>query len=416
MNNLLFKRTRAYLDWASAAPVARVAMHEFAATAGTYGNPSSPHAEGVAAQAKLEEARLAIARLAEVKRDGVIFTSGATEANTLAIAGHVARLRADGIAAANIHILYLPSAHASIVETIASLSRQGVAVESLTLAGRALDLDDLVRKLRPTTRLVTLDGVCGETGMRYPTRAVRTALDSYTRSQSIGRSDSVTPGATTLHFQRILLHVDASQVPFAAPFDLTRLSADLVTLDAQKVGGVRGIGALCVRSYVRLAPILAGGGQEHGLRPGTEPVALAAAFAAALSDAAAGSARFAERALEMRRHLVSALLEGQRIPGLHVNEGKDQAPHILNLSLVGRDTDYLVMLLDRAGFAVSTKSACESNSARGSRAVRALTGDSDRAASTLRVSWGSATSQLDLDRFAAALIDAVAFLDTHALA
>jgi cysteine desulfurase len=399
----LFGKKRIYLDWAAAAPVSPAAARAFGRALCAYGNPSSPHAEGVAAQKELEEARVVIAKLMEVKRDGVVFTSGATEANNLALSGHVARLRADGVAAQDMHILYLPSAHASVVETLTSLARSGVSTEALTLSNGTLDLADLEQKLRPTTRLVVLDAVCGETGMRYPTRAVRNLLDSARQ-----RAEAASA--------RILLHVDASQLPLAAPFDLTRLAADSVTLDAQKVGGIRGVGALCMRSHVRLAPVLAGGGQEHGLRPGTEPVALAAAFAAALAEASKGSSAFTARAQRMRERLLARLQEGSLIPGLLVNEGKEQVPHILNLSLLGRDTDYLVMLLDRAGFSVATKSACESESASGSRAVLALIGDQARAKATLRISWGPTTHERDLDCLADALSTAVAFLDANSLA
>lgn len=395
----IFGTSRTYLDWAAAAPVSASAHLAFERALRAYGNPSSPHQEGVAARAALDAARMSIARLAEVKADGVVFTSGATEANNLVLRGYIARLCEQGIDPRDIHILYLPGAHASVTGTLASLARSGVDTEALTFADGALNLADLSRKLRPQTRLVVLDGACGETGIRYPTRLVRNALDAFSRK---------TGG------ERILLHVDASQLPLAAPFDLTRLGADTVALDAQKVGGIRGVGALCLRGHVRLAPVMTGGGQEHGLRPGTEPVALAAGFAEALHETSLGSAAFAKEAARMRDELIGQLIA--TVPGLVVNQAKDakeQLPHILNLSLLGRDTDYLVMLLDTAGFAVSTKSACESDSADGSRAVLALTQDPARAASTLRVSWGPATRLRDLRRLAIALASAISFLDEN---
>jgi cysteine desulfurase len=394
----LFSGTRrTYLDWAAAAPVSNAAQEAFARAVKLCGNPSSPYHEGVQALQALEEARTTLARILEVKGDGVIFTSGATEANNIALRGLVMRLRERGIAASDIHILYLPSAHASVVETLSALAKYGIAVEALSLKGGALDINDLSQKLRPTTRLVALDGVCGETGIKHPTRNVRNALDTFAQKNNIGR---------------ILLHVDASQMPLAYPFDLTRLSADLVTLDASKVGGVRGVGVLAMRGQVELSGVMTGGGQEYGLRPGTEPVALASAFAAALTDVGDSRESFVARATRMREKLVAELTT--RIPNLIMNEaqkGKEQAPHILNVSLLGRDTDYLVMLLDSAGFAVSTKSACESDSAAGSRAVLALTSDTARAESTLRISWGPSTLQADLSHFADALVIAVAFLD-----
>jgi cysteine desulfurase len=206
------------------------------------------------------------------------------------------------------------------------------------------------------------------------------------------------------------LHADASQAPLFLPFDLTRLSADTVALDAQKAGGVRGIGVLLKRDRVKLAAVTHGGGQEGGLRPGTEPVALAAAFAAALTASVAGQERFREQAGKARQELIASVREA--IPDALVNEGCENAPHIVNFSFPGRDTDYLVMLLDRAGFAVSTKSACEADSDEGSRAVLALTHDEARARSTLRLSWGPATAARDLRRAVPALVNAIRFIDS----
>jgi cysteine desulfurase len=189
---------------------------------------------------------------------------------------------------------------------------------------------------------------------------------------------------------------------------LTRLGADTLTLDAQKVGGVRGSGVLIAPRQVEIISLLRGGGQERGLRPGTESPALALAFAAALEDI--DVPMFVARAQRMREQLLSILMH--TIPNVVLNEGKDQVAHIVNLSFLGRDTDYLVALLSEAGFSVSTKSACATNE-EGSRAVLALTGDPEQAASTLRISWGPETREGDLIRFAHALISSVRFMDTN---
>jgi cysteine desulfurase len=265
------------------------------------------------------------------------------------------------------------------------LESEGAAVEQLEVRA--------VRdQLRPETMLVSMDAVNSETGERFDTLAMRRALDAYR------------PG--------ILLHVDASQAPFTLSCKLAHRGADLLTLDAQKIGGVRGIGALLVRSSIPLAPLMQGGGQEEGRRPGTAAPALASAFAAAFAEAQRSLDACTVRSSAVR----SAFLERcAGIPRLAVNEGSENVPHILNLSLVGRDTDYLVALLDQKGFAVSTKSACESDSSEGSRAVLALTGDPERAQSTLRISWGPTTNERELIRFADALARAVRFLDENAI-
>jgi hypothetical protein len=151
------------------------------------------------------------------------------------------------------------------------------------------------------------------------------------------------------------------------------------------------------------------GGQERGLRPGTESPELAKGFAAALTATTLRRESFRATALRNREVLMGVIREA--IPEVMAHEGERQAPHILNLSFPGRDTDYLVALLDEAGFAVSTRSACETDSGEGSRAVFALTGDREEARTTLRVSWGEEVGARDLRRFAKALERAVAFID-----
>ncbi len=372
-------KKRVYLDWAAAAMVSQEAQEAFLRALPHFGNPGALHAEAVAAKALLEEARTTIARLAEVKTDGVIFTSGATEANALALLGLV---RAHGASGA--HVLYDASQHASVVGTLRMLEAEGALLEEI-------DFTKIEKQIRPETVLVTVDVVNSETGAITNTREVRRALDR------------ARPG--------ILLHVDASQAPYTQNFALSHLGADLVTLDAQKVGGVRGIGTLLIRQGIALAPLMGGGGQERGRRPGTENPALAQAFATALLHATQAREAFTIRAASMRTALVAHL---RSLPTCEINEGEENVPHIVNLSLRGRDTDYAVLLLDKEGFAVSTKSACETDE-EGSRVVRALTGDEARATSTLRISWGPTTTEREIESFKDALTRTVRFLDENAI-
>lgn len=380
---------RSYLDWAAAAPVTPAVMRSYRRALTYFGNPSSPHSEGRDARALLEDARVRIARLASVKADAVLFTSGATEANALALLGLV---RASAVEKP--HVLYLPSAHASTRGAMEMLKREGVDVEPLTVSDAAINLEHLRRQVREKTVLVALEAVCGETGTRFDTRGVWRTLESL-------RLPS-----------RPKIHVDASQLPLVESFELTRLGADTLSLDAQKVGAVRGIGVLIAPRHIPLAPVLEGGGQERGVRPGTESPALAQAFALALEEAHEGAAAFSLRAAGMRTRLLAQLEEG--IEGVERNGGKAQAPHILNISLMKRDTDYLATLLDEAGFAVSTRSACATDS-DGSVAVLALHGDRNRASATLRISWGPSTEERALTRCATALVRAVRFLDKNAI-
>lgn len=372
------------------------------AAAGVAANPSSPHEEGRRAKAMLEDARTTIARLVEVQTDDVIFTSGATESNALAILGHVRALRTAG--RKEEHVLYMPSSHASVVENMQMLAEEGVAVETLPIRDYRVDTDVLARMLRKETVLISMDAVCGETGVVWNTREVAEVLrrGKVRLSQLLGKSDFPTFAP--------VLHVDASQAPLTEKITRDHYGADLLTFDASKAGDVRGIGALVAHRTIPLSPLYRGGGQERGARPGSQAPELAQGFAAALRAAAHGRKAFRESAVGIRTKLKQDITDA--IPNVHIVEGRSQAPHILNISLPGRDTDYLVALLDEAGFAVSTRSACETDSEEGSRAVLSLTGDAERARSTLRISWGPTVQPQALTRFAKALVKAVRFIDS----
>lgn len=359
--------------------------------AGVLGNPSSPHEEGRDAKELLEDARTAVARVLEVKSDDVIFTSGATEANALAILGVARAAKEKGIIP---HVLYAPTAHASLVQNAQALTKEGCVVEALPLKAGLVDVEALSPMLRPETILVAMDAVCGETGTVWNTREVAKVLQKH-RAYA---------GAAPW------LSVDASQAVYTEKFTRAHFEADLLVLDGGKLG-VRGVGCIVVPRTIPVEPLYLGGGQERGLRAGTENVELVEDFADLLAAAMGAHESFRAHAEEARAALMEHL---ETIPNLHIYEAKEQAPNIVSLSLPGRDTDYLVALLDEAGYAVATRSACETDSEEGSRAILALTGDQERAKSTLRVSWGPRISTRELTAFARALADAVHFVDTTA--
>lgn len=385
------KRMRVYLDWAAAAPVTKSALRAFVSATKSFANPQSPHEEGRAARTLLEDARTRIARLTGAKASAVVFTGGATESNTLAILGLIRARIASGILPSDMHVLYLPSAHASTREAVAACARMGVRTEGIPLMDGQIDIPALSTRVTAQTVLVALDAVCGETGTRF---AVREA------AQVIARINPST-----------LVHVDASQLPLVEAPLRTRLGAHLLTLDAQKVGGVRGIGVLIVPDTITLMPESAGGGQERGMRPGTPAPALAQAFAVALETCEKERTKFAVRAHTMRTTLITNI---QTFAPDAVVNGDTTVPHILNVSFLGRDTEFLAMRLNTLGYAVSTRSACATDAPH-SIAVKALRGNTERATSTLRISWGPSTKERDLQAFTRTLKQALTFIDAHTL-
>lgn len=383
-------RKRIYLDYAAAMPVSPNALRAFETASRFSGNPSSAHEEGRNARVLLEDARKRIAALLGAKAENVYFVSGATEGNNLAVRGMVAAAQKRGVVEP--HVLIEEGAHASLTALAEALTREGANVEWLSVKGGALSTRELKEKVRPCTVLVAVQAVCGETGSRHDTRDMQTILKKEA------------PHAK--------LHVDASQLPLAESADMTRLGADILVLDAQKVGGVRGVGILAVQKGIELAPLLSGGSQERGLRPGTPSPALARAFVIALEEARANAHEFTEKATRLRTDFIKTLKA--QVPQTVVHGGIKTVPHIMSFSLPGLDTDYLQALLDKEGVAVSTKSACETDSP-GSRAVLAQTGSEEESRSTLRVSFGPMTTEHELQVAGKKLVDAVRFLEHNAI-
>jgi cysteine desulfurase len=388
----MFWNSRTYLDVAAACPVTPSAKRAFMRGMRLYGNPGGMHQEAREGRTLLEESRAVIAKLTGVKSEFVTFTSGATEANTLAIEGVVGAFLKKGRALESLHLLYHPGAHASVVQVMERLQTKGVRAETIALKDGAPDLLKLQEQITKDTVLISLEAVSPETGRRIDTRSVAQLLSSLETST--------------------LLHVDASQLPLVESVDRTRLGAHLLTLDAQKIGGVRGIGALGRGSGIPLVGVTLGGGQERGLRPGTEAPALAYSFAAALLDAGKGREKFVTASNKARTLLIQQICK--EFPDAVVHGGKMSAPHILCLSFPGRDTDYLVTLLDQEGFAVSTRSSCEADSEAVARMVFAETNDQVLASSTLRISWSPMTNLNALKCFAKTLTRTVRFLDQNA--
>ena len=225
----------------------------------------------------LEGARTRIARLLEVQADDIIFTSGATEANALAILG---------LLKGGDHALYLPSAHASVVENMKLVAERGVAIEPLPIKDYRVDVGALAKLVRPETKLVSMDAVCGETGVTWNTREVKQVIGS-----------------------KVMLHVDASQAPLTEKLTRAHFDADMLTLDMSKVSVERGMGLLVARRTIMLSPLFKGGGQERGLRSGSEAPLLAESFAKALARAQEGREAFVAKARAQRARLVQDIMK-----------------------------------------------------------------------------------------------------------
>jgi cysteine desulfurase len=384
------KVRRTYLDYAAATPLhpeVRAAMEPFGET--VFGNPSAIHTEGRAAKQALGEARHTVATLLGIRSEGVIFTAGGTESNVLAIAGYLQWLQQNGRSYADMEVITTPIEHPSVSETLAALTERGVVVREVAVdQGGKVVVSSLRELLSPRTVLCTMAYANSEIGTVQSVHTLARVLRAYGREQG-GHS--------------IALHIDAAQAPLWLPCDLPRLDADIVTIDAGKCGGPKGSGLVAMRKHIELSPVLYGGGQERGRRPGTENVAAAVGCAMALRLAQASWQKRAALVAKVRDEGIRILLGA--IPGAVLNglSGSDRLANNINISLLGFDTEYAVVVLDTAGIAASTKSACAGAGGGESHVVRAITADTARSRSTLRFSLGPETTVADLERAAAVL-------------
>ncbi|HSW12147.1 MAG TPA: aminotransferase class V-fold PLP-dependent enzyme [Solimonas sp.] len=370
-----------YLDHAATTPLddrALQAMLPWLREA--HGNPASDHAFGRAARAAVEQARRQVAALLGAQAEEIIWTSGATESNNLAIKG---ALEFRGLRGA--HVVSSRIEHKSVVDTCRHLESQGLRVSWLKPdAQGCIAVEQVLAALSPETALVSLMWVNNETGVINPVAEL----------------------APLLRARGILLHVDAVQAAGKLPIDLAATPIDLLSLSAHKLGGPKGVGALFVRKRprARLSPQLHGGGHEQGMRSGTLPTHQIAGFGAACELAGDSLGAESQRLAGLRDRLQQRLQAA--LPRTHLNgHPLLRAPQILNLGFEGVEGESLRARLP--GLAVSSGSACSSATREPSYVLRALGRDDELAGSSLRFSLGRSTTEGDVDRAADVVIAAV---------
>ncbi len=351
---------RIYLDYNSTTPLspaAAEAMRPFATE--VFGNPASAHFEGRKARRALEDARECIANLLGAEPDEVLFTSGATEANNLALFG---------LAGEPGRLLASPIEHPCVLEPLKQLQSRAFTIDCMPVTSHGIvDVDAAAKQVRGDTRLVSLMLVNHETGAIQPVREMAQSL----------------PAA-------VLLHTDAAQAIGKVPVSFRDLGVAALAASGHKFGGPRGVGLLLLKRGTPLRPLLFGGHQQQGRRPGTEPVALAVGMAAALE--------FAVRQLESNREKLEELRSRfwqrlQMVAAPVVLNGPepgspDVVPTTLNVSFPGCRADLLVIALDLAGIACSTGSACSSGTLQPSPVLEAMRVADDVLRSAIRFSFG----------------------------
>jgi cysteine desulfurase len=372
---------RIYLDHAAATPMFGAVREVIEPYLGSlWGNASAIHSEGRAMKVTLEASRSLAARILGVQPSGVIFTSGGTEGNNLAMRGVIEMFRHTGIDYKEMEIITTAIEHPATTNTLRYLETLGVVVRTVPIHenGRII-LDELKKMVSSRTVLVAISYINSEIGT----------------IERIGHIKRVILEKN----KRTLLYVDAAQAPLWVPCELSRLKADIMTFDGGKCGGPQGVGILAMAKHIDLAPYTFGGGQERGYRAGTEPIAQIVGMVKALEIA---QRDYITRAAQIASIRDEAIVRIQSVlPNVILNGavGEARVANNINISVERLDSEYAVVIFDTHGVAISTKSACSSAGGGLSAVVLAISNDLDRAASTLRITLGPETSFLDIEYF-----------------
>jgi cysteine desulfurase len=370
-------RAPVYLDHAATTPVRPEVLEAMLPylTNQAFGNPSSAHRFGRAARAGIEQARREIAQAVGAEPNQVIFTSGGTEADNLGIIGAALAARDRGgnvcaVVSAIEHKAVLAAAHA-----VCHLGGREVVLP-VDEDGR-VSLDALDEALAGRPALVSIMWVNNEVGVVQPVVEI----------------------ARRCHAAGVVFHTDAVQAFGKVPVAVGDLPCTLLTLSGHKIGAPKGIGALIVRDRKAIEAIIHGGGQQYGIRPGTENVAGAVALGRAALLAAREQPEEAPRLRALRDLLAERLCAA--VPDLVVNgAGPESAPHVLSVSVAGADSEALLMHLDLAGVAASSGSACSTGAVEPSHVLVAMGVPRELALGTIRFSFGRESTPEDVDRVA----------------
>ncbi len=372
-----------YLDHAATTPVMpEVTETMLAFLGGDFGNPSSVHAAGRAARRGVEDARERVAAAIGASPAEIVFTGGGTEADNLALKGAAFKLRGNGN-----HLATTKFEHHAVLESVEFLEHQGFGVSLVDVGRDGVVLSEAVAEaVGRSTIAVSVMAVNNEIGTVQPlAEIVRAVKDRNPRT---------------------LVHTDAVQALGKIDVDVDAWGVDLAAFSAHKLGGPKGTGALFVRAHTPLEAVIHGGGHEHGLRSGTLNVAGIAGFGVAAEIAARELPESSERLLKLRTRLLEGIQA--EIPDVVVNGDLERrVPGTLNVSFPGADGETLLLLLDQAGIACSTGSACQSGAVDPSHVLLAIGLSKELANGSIRFSLGRLSGDEDVDEVLRILPDAV---------
>lgn len=375
-----------YLDNSATTNLCPEAIHGISRAVECFANPSSLHAFGHESEKLMNEERANVSSALGIRNDShaVIFTSGGSEANNLAVKGIASSKNYK-----NPKIIISDSEHACIMEPCDELSRKGFEICKLSTKNGKIDLDEFRREMTENVILVSVMLVNNETGAIYPVREI------------FDIAHAVNPS--------VICHTDAVQAFLKIKFTVKSIGADMITVSSHKIHGPKGCGALIVDRKIltkrQLSPIISGGGQELNLRSGTENVIGISGFGEA---AKAGSLSFNsdyEKMSSLRRYIISNLPDE-----ISLNSAENSAPHILNITLPDIKSETMLHFLSSKGICVSSGSACSSHGKHGSYVLTSFGLDSHAADCSIRVSLSADNTTEDADALILALREGLSTL------
>ncbi len=382
-----FRKKRIYADAAAATPISMHARVELMRLLDVYGNAGALHMEGVAAKNELETARDVVAKAIGAHANEIVFTASGTEGNNLAIQGIVRPLLRAG---KKVHAITSVIEHSSILEPLRALAREGLSLTELEVDSEGLiSVKAFADAMTEETVIVSIQYINSEIGTVEPLRDIAKEIRRVKKNRTNG---------FPLYF-----HTDASQAPLWLDMQVENLGIDMLTLDAQKVMGPKGVGALYIRREVPIEPLLLGSKQERGLRGGTENIPLVGSFAVALKEASQNAPSRAEHVAGVRNYMWNEIK--RRIPEVILNgpQFEHRAPNNLNISIPGLDREMAVIGLDAEGIAITTRSACNVADSELSYVIQALNVGTIRAKSAVRITLLPDATKGDARAIAAAL-------------
>jgi len=368
-----------YLDHSATTPVSkrvRIAIENVLTT--NYGNPSSLHRMGLNAEKAIKSARSSIAKTLNVSEKAIIFTSGGTEANNLAIFGAIRREKG--------RLITTAFEHPSVLATMTQLEKEGYDVVYLPINSDGhIDSEDLKNALTEDTQLVSIMFVNNEIGSIQPIDRIAEIIETYNEA----------------HQARVRFHVDAVQAYGKMPINLKGLKIDALTISAHKINGLKGSGALVKSDRLSVKARTYGGGQEQGIRPGTENIIGIVAFGVAAEEANETMREHRVHVEKLKSALISKVLLED---GISINGFEPQSPYILNLAFEGIKAEVMLHTLEMSDIYVSTGSACHSKKMSQSHVLTAMGISQLKTDGAIRISFGASNTLDEIETTANMLL------------